>query len=148
MQPDETIHIAVERGKITSHVGVPDLVIRRLQSDELPDYEMPDIDSPDYGEPDIDEIASQDEGYEYRLQGRIVNKTRGKLSAVKYDIAYYDHRGRFLGLDRSGLLDDDELDRDDFLAIDLQLTLPPETARCVFNCRALKPGLLGWLFWG
>jgi len=143
MNPEETIHIAVERGKIASHIGVPDLVIRRLTSQDLDDY-----DELEYGDSIEQGAQLPEQASEYRLQGRIVNKTRGKLSAVKYDIAYYDHGGRFLGLDRSGLLDDDELDRNDFLAIDLELNLPPETSRCVFNCRALRPGLLGRLFWG
>ncbi|MEM9185895.1 MAG: hypothetical protein AAGB00_05295 [Planctomycetota bacterium] len=132
MNCEETIHVAIERGKVSRFLEVPELAVRRLDAGDAHD---------DDGDP----AASAD----FQLQGRIVNATKHKLSAVKYDVSYYDTGGRFLGLDKSGFLDDDELDAEDFLAIDLDLDLPPETARCVFNCRALKTGwVISRFFWG
>ena len=132
-----------ELGKISRHLAVPDLSVR-----PVPSYGVtPELDGGVY---DSSDSESGDYGlaYEDRLQGRLVNKTKHCLSDIKYDLSYYDSSGRFLGLDKSRFLDEDELDIDDQLPIDLKVKLPDGTAKCVFNVRAKKPGLIGRMFWG
>lgn len=135
--------IKPELGRTSPHLVVDELIVRAV-----PAYAWP---------PELDGV-SMDEGqfaeagtairYEDRLQGRLVNKTKYKLSGVKYDLSYYDSSGRFLGLNKSRLFEEDELDVDDQLPIDMKVELPDGTSRCIFNVRAKKPGVLGRCFWG
>ena len=132
-----------ELGKISRYLDVPDLIVRAVPSYGVTSefdggaYDSSDSEMEDYGP-----------AYEDRLQGRLVNATKHRLSDIKYDLSYYDSSGRFLGLDKSRFLDEDELDIDDQLPIDLKVKLPDGTAKCVFNVRAKKPGLIGRMFWG
>lgn len=93
-------------------------------------------------------VCAEDTEYQDRLQGRLVNVAKAKLSGIKYDLAYYDSCGVFLGLDKSRFLEEDELDVDDHLPIDVSVRIPDDTASCVFNVRAKMPGKIGRLFWG
>lgn len=141
---DSTVHIAVEPGRVSRHLKTPELAIRLIEPDPDPDGEdyANDYGGDRYG----GDLPTR---HEYRLQGRIVNATRSKLSSVKYDVAYFDDAGRFLGLDKCGFLDDDELDTgEDYLAIDMELTIPADATRCVFNCRALTASFFARFFWG
>ena len=65
---------------------------------------------------------------------------------MRYDVSYYDGTGAFLGLDKSGFLDDDAMEPGDLLPIELGLEIPSDTHRCVFNVRAKKAGFIGRLF--
>lgn len=135
--------IKPELGRVTRYIDVPELLIRKVQrhglTEEL-DGVFPD---------DEDENGATDQcENEYRLQGRLVNATKHRLSDIKYDVSYFDTSGSFLGLSRSRFLEEDELDIDDHLPIDMKVKLPEATAKCVFNVRAKKPGIIGRMFWG
>ena len=131
-------HIRPELGRVSRYVDVPDLLVRKVRSYGL-------TEELDGGILDADEGSSE---YEARLQGRLVNLTKHRLSDIKYDLSYYDASDNFLGLSRSRFLEEDELDVDDFLPIDMKVELPESTAKCVFSVRAKKPGVFGRLFWG
>ena len=128
-------------GRISKHVEIAELIVRTV-----PRYNInPECD----GEPASRyDDQNQHVMYEDRLQGRIVNKTRYRLAGIAYDIAYFDSAGNFLGLNKSRLLDDSELDIEDYLAIDMKVELPEATHRCVFNVRAKVPGAVSRMFWG
>ena len=78
----------------------------------------------------------------------LVNASKHRLSDIAYDISFYDQPGRFLGLNKSRFLEEDELDVGDHLPIDIKIDIPNDTFACRFNVRAKKPGLIGRLFWG
>jgi hypothetical protein len=120
------MNILVEIGRVSCDLEVVELTIRgiRDEGDWLPEFDE------DYG-PVVPRT-------ELRVQGRILNKTNRPLTNVCYDVSYYDKDGRFLGLDRSSLLEDDDLDPEDCLAIDMPLSMPDETHQCVFNVRARR----------
>lgn len=120
------MNILVEIGRVSSDLDVIELTIRGVRDEE-------------------DWMGEFDDGYgpvvprtELRVQGHVVNKTPRWLTNLCYDVSYYDKDGRFLGLDRSSLLEDDDLDPEDSLPIDMPLTMPEETHRCVFNVRARR----------
>ena len=81
-----------ELGKVSRYLGVPDLIVRAVPSYGLTSefdggaYDSSDSESEDYG-PE----------YEDRLQGRLVNTTKHRLSDIKYDLSYYDSSGVFWG---------------------------------------------------
>ena len=129
-------HMLPELGRISRHVEVPELIIRTVPSYSV----VPELDGQDDDEPNVK--------YEDRLQGRLVNATRHCLSNIQYDVAFFDESGGFLGLNRSRITDENELEADDHLPIDMKVQMPDETAKCVFNVRAQKTGLLGKLLWG
>lgn len=132
-----------ELGRVSRYLSVPELIIRAVPAHGL----IPELD----GGIDDDDCESGTGGqtrYEDRLQGRVVNSTKHKLSDIKYDLSYFDSAGAFLGLTNSRFLDEDELDADDYLPIDMKVELPEGTTKCVFNVRAKRPGFIGRMFWG
>ena len=130
-------------GRISKHLAVVELIVR-----SVPKYNFyPELDGSvqsSHGEV----VATEGIEYQDRLQGRLVNSSRGKLSSIKYDLSYYDAHGTFLGLDKSRFLEEDELDVDDHLPIDFAVRIPEDASECVFNVRAKVPGKLGRFFWG
>lgn len=120
------MNILVEIGRVSDGLEVAELTIRGVHDDEewLPDFD--------------DEYGLVVPRTELRVQGRIVNKSAKPLTNLCYDVSYYGRDGQFLGLDRSSLLEDDDLDAEDSLPIDMPLTMPEETHRCVFNARARR----------
>jgi len=135
--------IKPELGKITHFLDVPELIVRTVTSSNSTSEPGGDILNDDQ-----DDQGDRGTCYEDRLQGRLVNSTTHKLSDVKHDLSYYDGAGTFLGLNKSAFLEEDELDVNDQLPLDMKVELPEGTARCVFNARAKKPGLIGKMFWG
>ena len=130
-------------GFVSRYLEVPELIVRSVPKHNY----YPEFD----GAMENDEgeiVYGGDTEYEDRLQGRLVNATRSKLSGIKYDLSYYGAGGVFLGLDKSRFLEEDELDVDDHLPIDFLVRIPEDTTECVFNVRAKKPGRLGKIFWG
>ncbi|MGB7325774.1 MAG: hypothetical protein WBD31_12945 [Rubripirellula sp.] len=140
---DMSFFMKPELGRVSRFLAVPELVIRTVTSYGL----YPELDGMPNQDDDEDE-PNNEQQYEDRLQGRIINASRHKLSDVKYDLAYFDQSDNFLGLSKSRFLEEDELDIDDHLPIDMKVELPEGTAKCVFNVRAKKPGFFGRLFWG
>lgn len=141
MGDDDSLRLHVELGLVPKFLEVPELTIREVARhgvvEELDGHEN----SPEEPDP-------QRDGKEYRVQGRIVNGSKARLSHLKYDVSYYDAGGQFLGLDRSRFLEEDELGPRDHLAFDMRLDIPAGTHRCVFNARAKPVGPIGRLFWG
>ena len=130
-------------GLVSKHLAVVELIVRTV-----PKYHV---------YPELDGAVQTSEGkivsterteYQDRLQGRLVNTSRGKLSSIKFDLSYYDASGTFLGLDKSRFLEEDELDVDDHLPIDFAVRIPDDTSECIFNVRAKVPGRIGRFFWG
>jgi len=133
-----TEYLKPEIDRVSSYLDVTELIIRAV---------------PSYGiTPEMDGglLNDNEAGLEYedRLQGRLVNIATHRLSEIKYDVSYYDSSGRFLGLNKSRFLEEDELDIDDHLSIDMKIQLPDGTSTCKFNVRAKKPGIIGKIFWG
>ena len=124
-------------GKVSRHIAVAELIVRSVVTAEY--------DSRLYA--DSTDLNGGLE-YEDRLQGRLANASKHRLTGVRYDLSYYDSNGRFLGLDKSKFLEDDEMDSDDEFPIDMKISLPDDTAKCVFNVRAKKPGAIAKYFWG
>ena len=155
MNPKDSI--VPETGRISASVDVTEILVRtvrryglleELDGRVLEDEDEDGDDLDDDGDVDDGGEGEREEVFEQRLQGRIVNATKHRLSDVKYDLSYFDAEGSFLGLNRSRFLDEDELDVDDHLPIDMRVELPEGTVRCVFNVRAKRPGFLGRMFWG
>ncbi|MBN4072002.1 hypothetical protein JYT83_01140 [bacterium AH-315-F18] len=135
------MNILVEIGRVSKHIKVVEVTIRAR-----------------FGDPTIEEIAKmaivarfgrrssdaydEDDGDEvdYYLQGHIENVSGAHLEDIAYDVSYYSGNDQFLGLTKSKFLDDDDMEPGDQLPIDLQLEIPEETARCVFNVRAKGKG--------
>ena len=130
-------------GRVSKHLTVVELIVRTV-----PKYNFyPELDGA--VQTSDGEIVSVDHTeYQDRLQGRLINSSRGKLNSIKYDLSYYDAEGTFLGLDKSRFLEEDELDVDDHLPIDFAVRIPDDTFECVFNARAKVPGRIARFFWG
>lgn len=75
---------------------------------------------------------------ELRLQGRIKNISRYTLDEVKCDLSYFDLSGKFLGLDVTSFAQLDEIDSGETAPFDLELNVPLEAARCVFNVHSKR----------
>ena len=140
---EATGYIKPDIGMVSRYLQVCEIVVRTVPRHDL----YPELDGT-WKEETCDVSSTHCIQYEDRLQGRLVNASKSKLSCIKYDLSYYDESGAFLGLDKSRFLEEDELDVDDHLPIDLKVCLPDQTAKCVFNARAKVPGRLGRIFWG
>ena len=138
-----SVFLKPKLGRVSRHLAVVELIVRTV-----PKYNFyPELDGA-VQTSDGEIVSIEDTEYQDRLQGRLVNKSRGKLSSIKYDLSYYDADGTFLGLDKSRFLEEDELDVDDHLPIDFAVRIPDDTSDCVFNVRAKVPGKIGRFFWG
>lgn len=131
-------YIKPKLGIVTRYLTVPELIVRSVPKHNY----YPELDGAvQTAEGEI--VCTDETIYEDRLQGRLINATKSKLAAIKYDLSYYDSSGRFLGLDKSRFLEEDELDIDDHLPIDHVVRIPDDTTECVFNVRAKIPGRIG-----
>ena len=126
-----------ELGRVARYLTVPELIIRAVSTHGL----IPELDGGLHDEACEDDSDGQLH-YGDRLQGRLVNSTKHKLSDIKYDLSYFDRSGAFFGLSNSRFLDEDELDTDDYLSIDMKVELSAGMTKCVFNVRAKNPVLL------
>jgi hypothetical protein len=75
---------------------------------------------------------------ELRLQGRLKNTCPHSLDEVKCDLSYFDHTGRFLGLDLSSFTQLDEMDSGETAPFDILLQVPIEATRCVLNVHSRR----------
>jgi hypothetical protein len=114
----------LEIGEVSRHVEVTESVIRFMPS------------------PLGDDADSS--GYE--AQGHIRNLGKKKLENVVVDVSYYSAGGEFLGLDKTGFLDSDEVESGDRIPFSVDLDLPEGTSRCVLNVAAKKAGWITGLF--
>lgn len=73
-----------------------------------------------------------------RLQGRLKNICQYALDDVKCDLSYFSADGTFLGLDMTTFTQLDDIDPGEVAPFDLQLQIPIEATRCVFNVHAKR----------
>ena len=121
------MNIQVEIGQVSQCLSIDELTIRAMDLEDV----FTTFTSEDDFAPPIPRT-------ELRLQGRLRNTTKKLLTEVRYDVSYYDQHGAFLGLDRSGMLEDADIDVEDFLTIDMAIRMPDETHQCVFNVRGKR----------
>ncbi len=103
-------------GKISNYLELEDYIIRYI------------IDSP----------ASEDDRdlSGYQAQGHLTNNTEYSLDNLSIDISYYDNKENFLGLDKTGMLNIEEMDPKETIPFDIDLNLPEGTRKCVLNASA------------
>ena len=81
---------------------------------------------------------SYDPNQELRLQGRIKNVSPYPLDDVKCDLSYFGADGTFLGLDVTSFTQLDDVELGEVAPFDLELKMPVEAVRCVFNVHAKR----------
>jgi hypothetical protein len=81
---------------------------------------------------------SDDPNQELRLQGRIKNVSPYPLDDVKCDLSYFGADGTFLGLDVTSFTQLDDVELGEVAPFDLELKMPVEAVRCVFNVHAKR----------
>ena len=79
-----------------------------------------------------------DPNQELRLQGRIKNVSSYPLDDVRCDLSYFGADGAFLGLDMTSLFQLDDIELGEVAPFDLELKMPVESVRCVFNVHAKR----------
>ena len=75
---------------------------------------------------------------ELRLQGRLKNTCPYTLDEVKCDLSYFSADGAFLGLDMTSFAALDEIDSGEVAPFDIELNVPYEAVRCVFNVHSKR----------
>jgi len=103
----------------------------------------------------IREVSGTDEDgnriADFLVQGHIRNGSSQSIDDVKFDVSYYDSDNCFLGLDKSGFLDEDELEPRGMMAFSINLNIPDGTEQLVLNVSAKKMAtgwLMKWLYKG
>jgi hypothetical protein len=81
---------------------------------------------------------SDDPNQELRLQGRLKNTCGYPLDDVKCDLSYFSADGTFLGLDMTSFTQLDDIETDGAVPFDLELKVPLDAVRCVFNVHARR----------
>ncbi len=81
---------------------------------------------------------SDDPSQELRLQGRLKNASAYALDDVKCDLSYFSAGGTFLGLDMTSFTQLDDIEVGETVPFDLELKMPVEAVRCVFNVHAKR----------
>jgi hypothetical protein len=102
-----------EQGTISSNVTVECVTIRVMSDSDEPNQEL-------------------------RLQGRLKNASDYPLDDVKCDLSYFADDGTFLGLDMTSSTQLDDIEKDGAIPFDLELKVPLEATRCVFNVHARR----------
>ena len=85
------------------------------------------------------------------VQGHVTNKTNATLEDLNIDVSYYDPSGKFLGLDKSGILDTDEIGAKCSIPFSMDLNIPNGTSKCVLNIYTKKMAsglIMKWLYKG
>jgi hypothetical protein len=91
-----SVFLKPKLGRVSTHIAVVELIVRTV-----PRYNIcPELDGAVQAT-ELEVVVTEGTEYQDRLQGRLVNSSRGKLSSIKYDLSYYDSDGTFLGLDKS-----------------------------------------------
>ncbi len=81
---------------------------------------------------------TDDPNQELRLQGRLKNVSPYALDDVKCDLSYFSADGKFLGLDMTTFTQLDEIEIGETVPFDLEVRMPVEAVRCVFNVHAKR----------
>jgi len=121
----EKTPLELQLGKISPHVTIDDRTIR--------------------------EMVEQDENRSVVAQGHITNCSARPVDDVRVDVSYYSFDSAFLGLDRSGLLDEDEIEPERTISFSIDLDIPNGTVKCILNVSAKKMAtgiLMKWLVGG
>lgn len=114
-------------GNISRHLEIEHCTIRTLH------------------DPGLDE---DDEEADFRIvaQGHIKNISGKAIEDLNIDITYVDQSSNFLGLDKTGMLDTDSLEKDETLPFSIDLEIPEETHTLVINATGkTHVGLFSWL---
>lgn len=139
------MNVAVTVGRISQHLKVTELTIRPIHDLEIWEQAI-------QSGAEKSELAGKlfqtadDKGFAYHLQGHLENISGKHLEDVRFDVSYYSKDATFLGLNRSKLLDDDDMEPGDQIPLDLKLQIPEDTDSCIFNARAKRKGWVGRLF--
>jgi hypothetical protein len=99
----------------------------------------------------IGENVEEEMQISWLAQGHLTNVLDKPLEDVKIDVSYYGSGNSFLGLDKTGIFDEDELDGGSTMAFSLELHIPVNTEKCVINisCNIMPTGvLMNWLYKG
>jgi hypothetical protein len=118
----------VEHGKISPLVKLENYNIRFVEDRSFPEEDETDND-----------LST------YMCQGHISNTSGHRLEDLCIDISYFAATGEFLGLDKTGLLDIDEIDSGETLPFSISLDVPEGTTKCVLNATAKRKGLFSRL---
>lgn len=116
-------------GKISPHLIIEDHVVRKIFDTDYDDNTTVEI----------------------FAQGHIKNSASKTVDDVSLDVSYYARDGTFLGLDKTGILDDDEIEPDCMIPFSIELTIPDGTESLVLNVSAKKMHtgfLMRWLVGG
>jgi len=115
-------------GSVTKHISLDEYIIRKIE------------------EHDEDEIEMS-----WLAQGHLTNTSVKPVDDVKIDISYYDSNGSFLGLDKSGFFDEDELEPGSTMAFSVDLSIPNNVEKCTLNisCKKMPTGVfMNWFYRG
>jgi len=115
-------------GKMIKHISLDEYVIRKIE------------------EKDEDEVEIS-----WVAQGHLTNISDKPVDDVKIDISYYDSHDTFLGLDKSGFFDEDELESGGTMAFSVDLNIPESTEKCTINisCKKIPTGVfMNWFYRG
>ena len=115
-------------GKVIKHISLDDYIIRKVEN-------------------------KGDDGIEisWMAQGHLTNVSDKPVDDVKIDISYYDSNDSFLGLDKSGFFDEDELEPKSTMAFSVDLDIPDGTKKCIINisCKKMPTGIfMNWFYRG
>lgn len=127
----ETKQNQITLGKISDHLTLDEFVVRHINENR---------------DADVEENLSQ-----VVVQGHVTNKTNATLEDLNIDVSYYDPSGDFLGLDKSGILDTDEIGAKCSIPFSMDLNIPNGTSKCVLNIYAKKMAsglIMRWLYKG
>lgn len=69
----------------------------------------------------------------FQAQGHLTNGTDYSLDNLAIDISYYNKKGDFLGLNKTGLFNVEEMDPRERIPFDITLDIPGETHTCELN---------------
>src|SRR6476661_879968 len=102
-----------EQGQISTNIEVRDVIMRVMN----------------------DAVSPRQD---WHLQGHIRNRAHCPVEEVKCDVSYFSPEGTFLGLDMTNFYDLDKMDSGETAPIDIPLTMPLHTIRCVLNIHSKR----------
>jgi len=113
---------SIKLGKISTCLEIDDYIVRYI-SDPPEDEDDKDLSS-------------------YQAQGHLTNTTDYSLDNLVIDISYYDKEDNFLGLNKTGVFNVEEMDPNETISFDITLDLPEGVKTCLLNASARI--ITGW----